>query len=199
MSSTTARWPEVMDHGATTLRALVREYLFISLFRACAESLASENASQLAAMERAERNIKDLLGHLRGRFQRLRGLLARLCAAADAATREGDAIATSTGRPGRSLAVHRVLLLSVRQRLYGVSTEASSFVWHRNQRSPTHRPDCEKQACFKFALVRNGRVSSALRPSCLQGFTRDRFSRFAIRTGAGCLGSPLVSSFRSSS
>ena len=65
-------WPEVMDHGPTTLRALIREYLFISLFRACAESLASENASRLAAMERADRNIKDLLEHLHGRFHRLR-------------------------------------------------------------------------------------------------------------------------------
>ncbi len=64
--------PEVLDHGATTLRALIREYLFISLFRACAESLASENASRLAAMERADRNIKDLLERLHGSFRRLR-------------------------------------------------------------------------------------------------------------------------------
>ena len=64
--------PEVLDHGATTLRALIREYLFISLFRACAESLASENASRLAAMERADRNILDLLEHLHGRRHRLR-------------------------------------------------------------------------------------------------------------------------------
>lgn len=64
--------PEVMDHGATTLIALIREYLFISLFRACAESLASENASRLAAMERADRNIKDQLENLQGRFHRQR-------------------------------------------------------------------------------------------------------------------------------
>ncbi len=64
--------PEVLDHGATTLRALIREYLFISLFRACAESLASENASRLAAMERADRNILDLLEQLHGHFHRLR-------------------------------------------------------------------------------------------------------------------------------
>ncbi len=66
------RLPEVMDHGPTTLRALIREYLFISLFRACAESLASENASRLAAMERADRSIKDLLENLHSRFHRLR-------------------------------------------------------------------------------------------------------------------------------
>jgi len=64
--------PEVMDQGATTLLALIREYLFISLFRACAESLASENASRLAAMERADRNIRELLEQLHGRFHRLR-------------------------------------------------------------------------------------------------------------------------------
>src|SRR5580704_8915461 len=40
--------PEIMAGGTATLRGLVREYLFISLFRACAESLASENASRLA-------------------------------------------------------------------------------------------------------------------------------------------------------
>ena len=64
--------PEVMSSGTGTLRALIREYLFISLFRACAESLASENASRLAAMERAERNIDELLENLHGTFHRLR-------------------------------------------------------------------------------------------------------------------------------
>jgi len=54
------------------LRALVREYLFVSLFRACAESLASENASRLAAMQRADKNIDELLDDLNGTFQRLR-------------------------------------------------------------------------------------------------------------------------------
>jgi len=64
--------PEVMSGGTVTLRALIREYLFISLFRACAESLASENASRLAAMERADRNIDDLLETLQSTFHRLR-------------------------------------------------------------------------------------------------------------------------------
>jgi F-type H+-transporting ATPase subunit gamma len=67
----TGNLPEVM-HPGTTLRALVREYLFISLFRACAESLASENASRLSAMERANKNIDDLLETLHGTFHRLR-------------------------------------------------------------------------------------------------------------------------------
>ena len=64
--------PEVMGGGTTTLRALIREYLFVSLFRACAESLASENASRLAAMQRADKNIDDLLEDLNGTFHRLR-------------------------------------------------------------------------------------------------------------------------------
>jgi F-type H+-transporting ATPase subunit gamma len=64
--------PEVMCSGALTLRALIREYLFISIFRACAESLASENASRLAAMERADKNIDDLLETLHTTFHRIR-------------------------------------------------------------------------------------------------------------------------------
>jgi F-type H+-transporting ATPase subunit gamma len=71
------RWPtgnppEIMSGSLTTLRVLIREYLFISLFRACAESLASENASRLAAMERADKNITDLLENMHGTFHRLR-------------------------------------------------------------------------------------------------------------------------------
>ena len=68
----TGNLPEIMSAGLTTLRALIREYLFISLFRACAESLASENASRLAAMERADKNITELLDRLHGTFHRLR-------------------------------------------------------------------------------------------------------------------------------
>jgi F-type H+-transporting ATPase subunit gamma len=68
----TGNLPEVMGGGTATLRALVREYLFISLFRACAGSLASENASRLAAMERADKNISDLLEQLHGTFHQLR-------------------------------------------------------------------------------------------------------------------------------
>ena len=67
-----ANLPEVMGTGTGTLRALIREYLFISLFQACAESLASENASRLSAMERAEKNINELSEDLTRRFHRLR-------------------------------------------------------------------------------------------------------------------------------
>ncbi|MDX2423758.1 MAG: F0F1 ATP synthase subunit gamma [Amphritea sp.] len=64
--------PEVMPDQQGTLRALVREYLFVSIFRACAESLASENASRLAAMQRAEKNIDELQDDLNLTFHRLR-------------------------------------------------------------------------------------------------------------------------------
>jgi F-type H+-transporting ATPase subunit gamma len=68
----TGNLPEDIGGGTSTLRALIREYLFVSIFRACAESLASENASRLAAMQRADKNIDELLESLHGTFNRLR-------------------------------------------------------------------------------------------------------------------------------
>ena len=61
-----------MTCSEATLHAFLREYLFVSLFRACIESLTSDNASRLAAMQRAEKNIDDLLEELNRRFHRLR-------------------------------------------------------------------------------------------------------------------------------
>ena len=68
----TGNLPEVMGSGTATLRSFIREYLFVSIFRACAESLASENASRLAAMQRADKNIDESLEDLNGKFHRLR-------------------------------------------------------------------------------------------------------------------------------
>lgn len=72
----TQQLPEVLgrraDADAQALRAFVREHLFVSLFRASAESLASENASRLVAMQRADKNIGALLTELGARFHRLR-------------------------------------------------------------------------------------------------------------------------------
>jgi F-type H+-transporting ATPase subunit gamma len=68
----TAQLPEVLGLGPQALRAFIREHLFVSLFRACAESLASENASRLAAMQRADRNIGELLTDLGAEFHRTR-------------------------------------------------------------------------------------------------------------------------------
>jgi len=68
----TGNLPEVTGSGTATLRSFIREYLFVSIFRACAESLASENASRLAAMQRADKNIDESLEDLNGKFHRLR-------------------------------------------------------------------------------------------------------------------------------
>jgi F-type H+-transporting ATPase subunit gamma len=72
LSWPTKNLPEIMGSDTETLRALIREYLFVSLFRACAESLASENVSRLAAMQRADKNIDELLEDLNGTYHRLR-------------------------------------------------------------------------------------------------------------------------------
>jgi F-type H+-transporting ATPase subunit gamma len=64
--------PQIVGERMATVGALIREYLFVSLFRACAESLASENASRLAAMQRADKNIDELLGQLTATFHRVR-------------------------------------------------------------------------------------------------------------------------------
>lgn len=46
------------------LSRLLRQYLFVSLFRACAESAASEHGSRLSAMQAAERNLDERLESL---------------------------------------------------------------------------------------------------------------------------------------
>ncbi len=68
----TEKIPEAMHGVKACVHGLIRNYLFISLFRACAESLASENASRLAAMQRAEKNIGELLEELHRVYHRLR-------------------------------------------------------------------------------------------------------------------------------
>ncbi|MGQ9813775.1 MAG: F0F1 ATP synthase subunit gamma [Candidatus Roseilinea sp.] len=50
------------------LSALIRQHIFVSLFRAFAESMASENASRLAAMQAAENNIRDRLAELNAQY-----------------------------------------------------------------------------------------------------------------------------------
>ncbi len=64
--------PQVFDRAETTLAALIGEYLFIAIYAACAQSLASENSSRLAAMERADRNIADMLADLGASYHRMR-------------------------------------------------------------------------------------------------------------------------------
>jgi F-type H+-transporting ATPase subunit gamma len=64
--------PELLNTKETTFKALLREYLFVSIYKACAESLASENASRLEAMLRAEKNIEELLDELNKNFRQQR-------------------------------------------------------------------------------------------------------------------------------
>lgn len=64
--------PGIIAGGPTTLDALIREFLFVSLFRACAESLAAENARRFAAMQGAEKNIDELMGALSLNYNRQR-------------------------------------------------------------------------------------------------------------------------------
>jgi len=72
MAWPTKNLPEVIEGAKAALPAFVRGYLFVLLFQACAESLASENASRLAAMQRAEKNIADILEDLNRTFRRVR-------------------------------------------------------------------------------------------------------------------------------
>lgn len=64
--------PEIAGGVQPTLKALIREYLFVSLFKANAASLVSENSSRLSAMERANKNIEELLIELRFEYHQKR-------------------------------------------------------------------------------------------------------------------------------
>ncbi len=57
---------------AVLLGRLLHQYLFVSIFRACAESQASEHASRLAAMQSAQRHLDDRLEEVTMVFRRAR-------------------------------------------------------------------------------------------------------------------------------
>jgi F-type H+-transporting ATPase subunit gamma len=67
-----ARSREVLGTSDATRNALVREYLFICLYKACAESLESENGSRLVAMQSAQKNIEALSSATSRSYYRLR-------------------------------------------------------------------------------------------------------------------------------
>jgi len=54
------------------LATLLRQYFFVSIFQACAESQASEHASRLAAMQSAEKNLDERREEVTSLFRRLR-------------------------------------------------------------------------------------------------------------------------------
>ena len=71
------RWPSKVIPTFTMekeklFHALIREYLFVSLFRAFAESLVSENVSRLTSMQVAEKNVEDRLHALISASRQLR-------------------------------------------------------------------------------------------------------------------------------
>ncbi|MDX1434666.1 MAG: F0F1 ATP synthase subunit gamma [Gammaproteobacteria bacterium] len=71
------RWPSrrlptfTMERNAL-LAALLRQYFFVSIFRACAESQASEHTSRLAAMVSAERHLDERVEEVGAMLRRLR-------------------------------------------------------------------------------------------------------------------------------
>lgn len=71
------RWPSrslpmyTMDRERL-FASLLRQYFFVSIFRACAESLAAENAARLTAMQAAEKGLADRHEELIGEFRRRR-------------------------------------------------------------------------------------------------------------------------------
>jgi len=68
----TKKIPQVIGKSKSTIKAFISEYLFVTLFKACTESLASENYSRLGAMQRAEKNIEELLDDANNAYHRLR-------------------------------------------------------------------------------------------------------------------------------
>ena len=56
----------------TLLARLLRQYFFVSTFRACAESQASEYASRLVAMQSAEKNLDERLDEVMTLYRRMR-------------------------------------------------------------------------------------------------------------------------------
>lgn len=71
------RWPSrvLPTHtmqSQALFSSLIREHLFVSIFHAGAESMASEHATRLASMQAAERNIQEHLEEMRGAYRRRR-------------------------------------------------------------------------------------------------------------------------------
>lgn len=64
--------PSFTMDAQTLFSALLRQYLFIGLYQALAESAASENASRLAAMQGAEKNITERMDELTRRYYQQR-------------------------------------------------------------------------------------------------------------------------------
>ncbi len=64
--------PSYRTSSEELMTGLIREYLFVSLYRAFADSLASEHASRLASMQRAERKVDERREQLYNQYHRER-------------------------------------------------------------------------------------------------------------------------------
>ena len=64
--------PMLGPHSPDMLRRLFRYALYVDLYRAMALSMAAENAARLAAMQAAEKNIRDRHEELQGEFRETR-------------------------------------------------------------------------------------------------------------------------------
>jgi F-type H+-transporting ATPase subunit gamma len=76
-SITDLKWPtnnipQILGQEKATIVSLIGEFLFMTLFKACTESLVSENTSRLIAMRRAEKNIDELVDELNLNYNSLR-------------------------------------------------------------------------------------------------------------------------------
>jgi F-type H+-transporting ATPase subunit gamma len=68
------KWPTISSPLATMdldelFSALIQQYIFVSLYRAFAESMASENAARLAAMQAAQKNIEERIENLNSLYR----------------------------------------------------------------------------------------------------------------------------------
>lgn len=89
------RLPTYAMRRSTLFRRFLNQYLFVSLFRACAESLAAEHASRLSAMQEAQRNLEERREEVTRQLRRARqnaitAELLDVVAGFEAMTRPGD-------------------------------------------------------------------------------------------------------------
>lgn len=87
------------------LSRLVRNYLFVRLFRACAESLAAENASRIASMQSAQSSIQERLAELRQDYHQRRQSaiteeLLDVVTGFEALTGGSGSLVSQRGKPG---------------------------------------------------------------------------------------------------
>jgi F-type H+-transporting ATPase subunit gamma len=66
------RLPMFTVDWSTLFSSLIRQHLLVSVYRSVVESLAAENASRMASMQAAERNIDERIHDLRKRFHQQR-------------------------------------------------------------------------------------------------------------------------------